>query len=480
MIARNLIIIVLLLLSSLSFSQKVSGELFAADTLFRNASVSLSVRDAVTGDIITEYDDEKSLSPASVMKLITTAAALELLGTGYKFKTTIFYSGKLNRRSGILRGNIIIRGGGDPVLLSERFREHYSDFPDKAVQAIISSGIRKIRGKIITDDSRYDYIPVPAKWLREDIGNYYGAGVYGLSFRDNTLDIHLQTSGEGSVPFIKFIEPAECRVNLNNMLTTGRSGEEGSVFSAPYGSIAILTGSLPAHRDDIVLKASIPDPPLVMSALTVRKLKEAGIEVSGEPSTSRIEGDHTKDKPTELFEISSPPLSDIIRVMNHESVNMYAEHLLKEMGRIVSDSGNMQAGIRALDNFLNGSGTGTKGLYLADGSGLSPSCAVNSGTVTNILCYMRSKPEIYHDFYESLPEAGKSGTIKNYFKGPVFESGMRAKSGSMTGVRSYAGYLISASGRELAFCVIINNCFSGTADVIMRIENFLREIILYN
>jgi len=475
-----MIVIIFLLLSRQSFSQEVSGELFAADTLFRHATVSISVTDVLTGVVITGYNAEKSLAPASVMKLITSAAALELLGPGYKFRTTTGYSGKLNGKNGKLRGNIIITGGGDPVLGSDRFSDHYSDFPEKPIQEIVTSGIRKIKGDIITNDSRYDYIPVPAKWLREDIGNYYGAGVFGLSFRDNTLNIHLRTSEAGSVPAVKYSEPIECRIYLNNLLTTGGTEEEGSVFSAPYSSSAILTGSLPAYQDDIVLRASIPDPPLVMSEILYRKLIDAGIEVSGKPSTSRLEGDYYNDDVTILSVQSSPPLSEIIRVMNHESINMYAEHLLKEMGRVLSDSGTAQAGIGALRDFLESSGTGTQGLYLADGSGLSPSDAINAGTITKILCYIRKKPEIYPVFYASLPEAGKSGTIKNYFKSPVFESRMRAKSGSMTGVRSYAGYLTSASGRELAFCIIINNCFSVTTEVIMRIENFLREIILYN
>lgn len=477
---RFLIVVFLLLLPLLSFPQELPSGLFTTDSLFLNSSVSLSVKDADNGEIIIEYNPLKSLKPASVMKIITSAAAFELLGPDYIFNTMIGYTGSLNSRTGTLKGNLVIAGGGDPALGSDHFGEHYSGFSDRWADAVKKSGIRKIKGRVITDDSRYDFQPVPDKWLWEDIGNYYGAGVFGLSFYENTYNIHLKTAASGSVPVITSAEPEECTAEITNYLITEGTKDSVTVFSSPYSKTAYLSGTLPEYRDEVILKASIADPPLAMAMTFEKKLESSGIKVAGEPSTARLLSDHRSDNMVTVARISSPPLSEIIKVMNHESINMYAEHLIKEMGREFIKRGTTRAGIMVVKEFLERTGIKTGGLYLADGSGLSPSNAINSGMVTDILYYMKTRSEYFTEFYASLPEAGKEGTLKNYFNDPVFESRMKAKSGSMTGVRSYAGYLTAASGREMIFSIIINN-FNSTQDVIVaRIEEFLKALILNN
>ncbi len=190
---RTGLFFILLVFSFDSFAQVESFEKFLSDSSMRHASISMCVADAESGAIIFDFDSEKSLTPASVMKLITTAAALEMLGPEYTFRTVIGYSGVLNSRSGRLTGNIIIRGGGDPALGSKYFSEHYYEFLNRWVTKIKELGIKKIDGGIMTDDSYYDFQPTPAKWLWEDAGNYYGAGVYGLSVYDNSYEIHFNT-----------------------------------------------------------------------------------------------------------------------------------------------------------------------------------------------------------------------------------------------------------------------------------------------
>ena len=166
------------------FSQEKAFKIFLADSALKNASVSFLVADADSFTTLYEYNSGKSLIPASVMKLVTTATALELLGPDYTFITTVGYTREVDKRTGILNGDIVIKGGGDPALGSENFEEHYGDFTGRWIEEIKKTGISKIRGKIITDDSYYDYQPVPGKWLWEDAGNYYGAGAYGLSLYD--------------------------------------------------------------------------------------------------------------------------------------------------------------------------------------------------------------------------------------------------------------------------------------------------------
>ena len=246
-----------------------------------HASVSLCVADAETEDVFIDYNSEISLIPASVMKVITSAAALELLGPDYTFKTRVGYTGTLNKRSGKLTGNIIILGGGDPALGSQYFSEHYQNFTDNWVSEIKKLGIKRIKGRIITDDSYYDYLPVPDKWLWEDEGNYYGAGAYGLSVFDNSYEIHFKTFSDSSSPEITRIIPAECKQELTNFLIASGTTDEGNVFTAPYGSSGWMHGKIPVNQLDFVLKASVTDPPLLLARIINDKLKAAKVKIFG-------------------------------------------------------------------------------------------------------------------------------------------------------------------------------------------------------
>lgn len=241
------------LATGLSYSQERAVHLFLSDTSMIHASVSLCVKDADSGETITEYNPVKSLVPASVMKLITSGVALELLGPQYNFKTIIGYTGSLNKRTGRLSGNIVIRGGGDPALGSKYFEDHYRDFLNRWVSEIMMIGIKRVDGKVITDDSYYDFLPVPAKWQWEDIGNYYGAGVYGLSVFDNTVEIHLQTSASSSPVKISGINPKEYRYDFENRLVASDTSGEGFVFAAPYSNYGWLSGSVPVSRKILFL-----------------------------------------------------------------------------------------------------------------------------------------------------------------------------------------------------------------------------------
>jgi serine-type D-Ala-D-Ala carboxypeptidase/endopeptidase (penicillin-binding protein 4) len=478
---RSIILILsLTFLSICSFSQEKSQETFRVDSSLAHASVSLCVADARTGDILIDYNSGISLAPASVMKLITTSAALELLGPEYTFKTTVGYTGKLNKRSGRLKGDIIIHGGGDPALGSAYFKEHYDGFIANWVTEIKKLGIKRISGRVITDDTYFDYLPVPAKWLWEDEGNYYGAGAYGLSVFDNTYEIHLRTFSGSFPPVIKEIIPVECLSELSNFLLTEGTTDEGYVFAAPYSKQGWLAGSVPINQDDFVLKASVTDPPLLLARILTEKLKAGGIKISEDPATLRSDPGYKPDKIVPVTETSSPPLSEIINVLNHESVNLFAEHLIKELGKKFKNKGSTASGAEVIIEFLKNSGLDTNGLFLEDGSGLSPLNAINTRELVRLLVYMKNNGKHFPEFYSSLPDAGKNGTLKNSFKDPVFESRLKAKSGSMTRVRSFAGYFITKSGKEMVFSIIINNYSGPSKKIISEIEENIKDLILNN
>jgi D-alanyl-D-alanine carboxypeptidase/D-alanyl-D-alanine-endopeptidase (penicillin-binding protein 4) len=463
-----------------TFSQEKTSETFLGDSSLVHASVSLCVADAKSGDVIIDYNSGISLAPASVMKVITSAAALELLGPEYTFKTSVGYTGSLNKRSGKLRGNIIIHGGGDPALGSKYFSDHYLDFIGSWVTEIKKLGIKSIRGRVIGDDSYFDFLPVPSKWLWEDEGNYYGAGAYGLSAFDNTYELHFKTMSDSTSPVLEKFVPEECRSDLADFLISSGTTDEGYVFAAPYCTGGWLAGKIPVNKLDFVLKASVTDPPLLLAKMMTEKLKAGGIKTSEAPTTIRLNPVPKTEKVVQITETISPRLSEIISVLNHESVNLFAEHLIKELGKKFKNNGSTESGAEVIYDFLKSCGIDKNGMFIEDGSGLSPLNAVNTRELVRLLVYMKNKGKYFNDYYSSLPDAGKNGTLKNNFKDPLFNSHFKAKSGSMTRVRSFAGYFTTISGKEMVFSIIINNYSGPSKKIISEIEDNIRELILNN
>jgi D-alanyl-D-alanine carboxypeptidase/D-alanyl-D-alanine-endopeptidase (penicillin-binding protein 4) len=413
---KKIILLILEFVTIISAGQEKQLEVLLSDSAMVHASVSLCIINASTGEPVFEHNPEKSLMPASIQKLVTSSAALELLGPEYKFNTSVGYTGTLNKRTGKLSDDIIIRGGGDPALGSLYFKDHYGEFLKKWVNELKDMGIKTVDGSVITDDSRYDYQPLPAKWLWEDSGNYYGAGVYGLSVFDNTFGIHFRTDSEGTIPVITKIVPAECRYEMSNLLVASGTTDKGYVFAAPYGDYGWIAGTIPVNRQDFILKAAIPDPPLLLARIFESMLDSAGIVVSGKPSTIRLEKQGIVKELTIVSETASPPLSEIIEALNHESVNLYAENLVKEIGRVFKGQGTADAGIAVINQFLVDSCNIYNGMFLEDGSGLSPLNAINSRGMAELLFFMKNKGKHYSEFYLSLPEAGRR-TIKAFRTG---------------------------------------------------------------
>jgi len=477
---RTILASIFLLSIHVSFAQPGMFEHFLSDSSMANASLSFFVADADSGNVLIAYNPRMSLIPASTLKLVTSAAALELLGPEYTFKTTLGYTGTLNRRSGRLDGNIFITGGGDPSLGSEYFKDHYREFISSWVEEIKKAGIKKIRGKILTDDSYYDFEPVPPRWLWEDMGTYYGAGVFGLSVYDNSSRIRVKSSPDSSRVDIIEITPALQDFTFTNKLAASGKKENWYVFAAPYSRSGWLSGTIPVSNEEIVLDASITDPPLLIAKILHEKLETEGVDISEEPATIRLEPEISSKNITYITETVSPFLSLIVEVLNTESVNLYAEHLVKELGKRYEKRGTTAAGVKVIRDFLGSSGIDTTGLFIEDGSGLSSRNGINSEQLVKLLIFMRNRGKHFDLFYSSLPDAGRNGTLTQYFTDPVFDSNLKAKSGSMTRVRCYAGYFTTLSGRHLAFSILINNYKGTSRPVITHIEETLKEIIMYN
>ncbi len=286
-------------------------------------------------------------------------------------------------------------------------------------------------------------------------------------------------SGDINEPVITKIVPDECRAELSNWLIASGTTDEGYVFSAPYSTTGWITGTIPSGMEDFILNASITDPPLLIAKMLNKKLIEEGITISEEPSTFRSKKNFISEDFIEITETVSPPLVDIIEVINHESVNLFAEHLIKELGKTYNNEGSTAAGLAVVNNFLNKAAINNEGVFMEDGSGLSPLNAINTRALVSLLGYMKRESRYFTGYYSSLPEAGSEGTLKYYFRDDVFNSSLRAKSGSMTRVRSYSGYFTTISGKELIFSIIINNYSGSSKNIVSGIEGILKEFILY-
>jgi len=436
-----------------------------------HASIGLLAVDLNTGDTLLDFNSEKSLVAASTQKLLTSAAALEILGADYTFKTSLEQDG--NTENGVLKGNIIIRGGGDPALGSPLFAEFYGDLFERWVQAIKTAGITKIEGKVIGDGSIFGQPEIPATWVWEDIGNYYGSAVSGINLYDNTYFIDFKTSEKaGSPAEILKISPSMPWLTFENQVTASDENRDMAyIFMTDQPNQRVIKGTLPKNKEHFTIKGAIPDPAFLAAFELSNALEKAGIMVSDNPVSVYKKTDIKNCQI--LLEISSPSLSEIIYYLNLKSINLYAETLLKKIGLVVSDDPSTESGCKVLENFWKSHGMGTGGMFLKDGSGLSRYNALTAGQLVFALQYMKNNSENFVVFENSLPVSGKSGSLENIGKNTPAEGNLRAKSGYIERCMSYAGYVTTVSGKEAAFAVIVNNYSCSNAEMKKILEKLM-------
>ena len=454
------------------------------EKVVENASFSFRVFDLDADSAITEYNPKNSLVPASTMKIVSTAAALVKLGSYTQFKTRLQHDGYIDS-SGVLHGNIYIKGGGDPTLGSKYFLKNDelpTDFMQQWVAEIKKLGIDSVTGRVIADASYFSYERVPSTWLWGDMGNYYGSGACGLTIYDNITTLNFRSKNkEGDSTFVDSITPFIPNQKIENQVIAANSRKDNAyVYSAPYSNYTLIKGSIPKGRKQFKVKASMMDPAYQTAFDLERFIIKAGIKVGSNASTRRmllLAGDTIATNRKDFFIHSSPTLGQIAYYTNHKSVNLFAEHFLNSMGVKQYNDGSNYSGSLAVKNFWS-SRIDTKGMYVSDGSGMSRMNGISAFHLTSILRYMK-KSKNYQSFYSSLPIAGKSGTIKRIGKKTYAEGRLRAKSGTMTRVKSYAGYVKSRSGKNLAFAIIVNNYNCYTSTMTKKLEKIMVSIANY-
>lgn len=453
----------------------------------RGAAFSLVVKDIGSGKIVYSYDTERQMTPASVMKVVTTATALEILGKDYRYPTSLEYDGEIIE--GTLHGNLYIKGSGDPTLGSSHFaddRNAYSPdqntFIPQWLTALRKEGIKKIEGAVIADESIFDTEGTSLKWLGEDLGSYYGAGSYGLCAFDNLYKLFLKTGGIGSTPQIRGCEPVITPgIRFHNYLKAAAVSSDSSfITGSPLISERYLYGIVPANREWYTLKGDIPDPALFLAGYLTKQLEKAGITISGSPSCYRIESADGKwkgGKKQTLVTTYSPPLKEIVRITNGVSHNLFADALLKTIGltykprpgEVIS---SFDCGIRVLQSHWREKGMDISSLWMYDGSGLAMADKISASLIADILSYMAGNSQVSEVFINSFPRAGLEGSVRNFLKGTSLQGKARIKSGSMSRVKGYAGYL-SQGEKQYAIAIFVNNYSCDGRPMTQALERLL-------
>jgi D-alanyl-D-alanine carboxypeptidase/D-alanyl-D-alanine-endopeptidase (penicillin-binding protein 4) len=464
---HNLILFFLLAMLQLAAKTPVEG--FINNPLLENANISLLVKDIETNQILTQFNPKNSFTPASTMKIVTTATALELLGTDFSFETKIEIDGLISA-DGTFNGNLFIRGGGDPTLGSTKMGD--IDFLNKWVAAVKKAGINRINGRIVADASYFDDEGVNPRWSWEDIGNYYASGAYGISYMDNTFKLVLRSGVIGTTPQILRIVPEISGLNFDNRLTsTAIKSDSAYFYGAPHSNSRYILGEIPANKDEFIIKGDIPNPGLLLAKHFHDRLIANGLIISQLPTDKYVPA----TLHTEIYVHNSPPLSDIITEINNHSNNHYAEHVFRYLSLKNNLIGTTSGAIQVIKSFWKSKGLPVDQLFMCDGSGLSPSNAVSAQFFVDLLTYMKTKSTNKNIFYNSLPISGESGTLSTLLINTNLQGKVHAKSGTISRVKSYAGY-IYANYRTYVFAIIVNNPNGSSKTVVKKIEEFLLSV----
>jgi D-alanyl-D-alanine carboxypeptidase/D-alanyl-D-alanine-endopeptidase (penicillin-binding protein 4) len=426
-----------------------------------NGFVGISIKSVNSDKNIVEFNAKKSLSPASTLKLISSATALVALGEDFKYSTILEYSGQI--QDSVLLGNIIMRGSGDPSLGSWRFKNQpdYKQLTEYWAKKIKDLGIKEIRGTIFGDGSFFDENVIPDCWIWGDTGNYYGAGSCGLNMNENLYYATFNPANYmESASLVKTSPDLPYYQKINRVLTDkAGTGDQVNIYSTPYQDVLIMQGFVP-KGSSFSVKGSIPDPALFSAYYLHKKLLENGINVLETP-LSYLEADKKNihyEKPlktTAIDTLFSPLLRDLARECNVESINLYAETFLKTPAVLMNLGSSTEEAIKVLKQIWQTKGVKLNGLKIKDGSGLSPSNGITPDNMTDVLKAMFLEKS-FDAFYESIPLVGVSGTVLSLAKKSKAVGNVRAKSGSIDGVRAYAGYFTARNGEMMCFSMMLN------------------------
>jgi D-alanyl-D-alanine carboxypeptidase/D-alanyl-D-alanine-endopeptidase (penicillin-binding protein 4) len=435
-----------------------------ADPALHGATVSLMVRDARSGSTLYQHNPRTRLVPASNLKLLTTAAAMDVLGAQYRFATQLLSDGV--RQGDRLAGNLYLRGLGDPTI-------QYADYQALAAQ-LASQGVRQVQGDLVFDDTWFDAERLGVDWSHDDETTYYGAQISALTVSPNadfdagSVLVTATAPVRAGLPVSVDLYPPSDYLQLSNCAFSGPGNSYG--INRRHGTNLLqLSGTVAPGRQSEQL-VSVWEPTQWVATLFEQALAQQGIRVQGR----RIMGGASPATATLLAEHRSAPLQELITPLLKLSNNNMSEALLKAMGRQTANSGTAAAGAVAVAGFLKRQGLDVTTLSQVDGSGLSRRNLVSAQTLTDLLL-VASKQPWFSAWYNALPIAGNSermsgGSLRYRLRGTPAQNNLHGKTGSMSGVSSLSGYVTDAHGRRLAFSMVTNN-YVVAGEQVKALEN---------
>ncbi|MBI4722663.1 MAG: D-alanyl-D-alanine carboxypeptidase/D-alanyl-D-alanine-endopeptidase [Candidatus Stahlbacteria bacterium] len=435
------------------FDEKLDSML--QDSILKTASVGIEIADTKgcatsNGTPLYSYNSEKLLVPASNVKIITALAALNLLKPDYRFKTELYYDSL----------NLYIKGYGDPTLTTDDLSQ--------MAEKVVECGIDTI-ANIIYDDSYFDKKEIGSGWIEEEESYGFNARVSALSVNKNCIKIFVKSSkciGE-KVKFILY--PQTEFVEVINLAVTG---EEDSLYVERDKNYIILKGKMHKGSRGETFIRHIDKPSLYTATVFKELLQQKGVKIKGKIVKSSI-----VDSSNLIYSHYSEPLASLVYDMNKESINFYADQILKTIGaELGGPPGSYAKGISKIEKFLDSLGISESEVKIYDGSGLSRYNLISTKGMVKILLKALEFDTRY-EFIGSLPISGTDGTLSGRMRSLQSIRKVRAKTGTMLNVSSLSGYITTNTNNLVAFSIIMNN-YTCPPNVIKALQDKIVELII--
>lgn len=471
-----------------------------SDNCFKGAGIGIL---AVTpeGDTLVCHNSGKLLVPASNLKMVTTALALHSLGGEFRYETKIGYCGYIS--GGILHGDLYIIGSGDPTLFSSNIIAEPRDMVfGKWYKFISDAGIREIHGYIIGDGRAFPGMIEQESWQLNDSGTYYGTGVSGLSFNENIQSFRIAPGKKPGDPIdIAPVYPSAPWMKYIYSCTTGNKGSGNTLYfyTSRLAPVGEMRGTFAIDRKPKTEEAANKFPEYTCACYFSEYLKGKGIACTGGPADlGTVFSPESKPcrQGSEAWKACqqenlciiggtmSPSLAKIVSVTNMDSNNLYAEALMKTIGKEHCGTGCYDSAYTAVNDILKELGISSSGIKIRDGSGLSRENLVSPDFFCRLLCAMTDSPA-FMEYIKSLPNPGGEGTLKYMLKDipEMTKTRIKMKSGSMGGVRCFTGYITPRSRcreKTIIFSIMVNNYTAPLSRIQPRLEKIISTLAEYN
>ena len=432
---------------------------YIAQPRFAHAQWGIDVVSLDNGNTLYRHDADALFLPASNAKLYTSALALQALGPGARFSTTL-YATAAPRADGTLAGDLILYGGGDPSLGDP---EASPDWAERLAAALVARGVRRVRGNLVADDTYFAGPLFGDGWEAFDLQTDYGAQAGALGARDNVVRVKVARDGARCCSI--FVDPSAAGIRVVNL--TGGAAPL-SLYRPPGSDVLYASGSLRANQPHGSYALSAPDGALFAGKLLRDALARQGIALDG--SVRAVHWPETDaapaNNPIAIASIASPPLSQLLVHMLKHSDNRYAQMLLQQVGvatvrsgvcvdRIEPPQTSAEWGTCAMRAFLARVGIGNDEAMFNEGSGLSREDLVTPAATVKLLAWIARQP-FANALRDALPVAGIDGTLRNRMRGTAAADNVQAKTGTLTHVYTLSGFVTDAAGQRLAFSLMLN------------------------